>query len=166
MGSSPVTQSSGSFSAFAVTSRSSAMTRTYLRSGRRARRTGRRARAHHGRLVPMLHGMHEPSRVCTSCPTLCTSSPCTPADGLLTAGRTSRATDPARPGPAYAERVPGPSTAPPGRPVAAHPYLDGGHPRAYAHRGWHIGELAGLENTTTAFHRAVDEGFGYLELDV
>ncbi len=47
-----------------------------------------------------------------------------------------------------------------------HPYLDGPYPRAYAHRGWHIGELAGLENTFAAFSRAVDEGFGYLELDV
>ena len=47
-----------------------------------------------------------------------------------------------------------------------HPYLDGPHPRAYAHRGWHLGELAGLENTMAAFTRAVDEGFAYLELDV
>ncbi len=47
-----------------------------------------------------------------------------------------------------------------------HPYLDGPYPRAYAHRGWHLGELAGLENTFAAFSRAVDEGFGYLELDV
>jgi glycerophosphoryl diester phosphodiesterase len=58
------------------------------------------------------------------------------------------------------------SAARPGRPLAAHPYLLGPHPRAYAHRGWHIGELTGLENTMAAFHRAVDEGFGYLELDV
>jgi glycerophosphoryl diester phosphodiesterase len=47
-----------------------------------------------------------------------------------------------------------------------HPYLDGPHPRAYAHRGWHIGDLAGLENTAAAFRRAVAEGFSYLELDV
>lgn len=47
-----------------------------------------------------------------------------------------------------------------------HPYLDGPYPRAYAHRGWHIGELAGCENTLAAFRHAVDEGFGYLELDV
>lgn len=47
-----------------------------------------------------------------------------------------------------------------------HPYLDGPHPRAYAHRGWHLGELAGCENTMAAFHRAVDEGYSYLELDV
>lgn len=50
--------------------------------------------------------------------------------------------------------------------MAAHPYLDGPRPRAYAHRGWHLDELAGLENTMAAFQRAVDEGYGYLELDV
>lgn len=50
--------------------------------------------------------------------------------------------------------------------VDRHPYLDGPFPRAYAHRGWHIDYLTGLENTLVAFHRAVDEGFGYLELDV
>lgn len=48
----------------------------------------------------------------------------------------------------------------------AHPYLDGPHPRAYAHRGWHTGDLAGCENTLAAFERAVREGFSYLELDV
>jgi len=53
-----------------------------------------------------------------------------------------------------------------GRPPTLHPYLDGPYPRAYAHRGWHLDELAGLENTTAAFRRAVDEGFTYLELDV
>ncbi|SHJ91779.1 glycerophosphoryl diester phosphodiesterase [Pseudonocardia thermophila] len=47
-----------------------------------------------------------------------------------------------------------------------HPYLDGPYPRAYAHRGWHTGDLAGLENTFAAFSRAVEEGFTYLELDV
>ena len=59
-----------------------------------------------------------------------------------------------------------PVPRPPGRPPTLHPYLDGPHPRAYAHRGWHLDELAGLENTMAAFSRAVDEGFGYLELDV
>ena len=59
-----------------------------------------------------------------------------------------------------------PVPRPPGRPPTQHPYLDGPHPRAYAHRGWHLDELAGLENTMAAFSRAVDEGFGYLELDV
>ncbi|MBW0103129.1 glycerophosphodiester phosphodiesterase family protein [Pseudonocardia sp. KRD291] len=47
-----------------------------------------------------------------------------------------------------------------------HPYLDGPYPRAYAHRGWHVGDLAGCENTLAAFVRAADEGFGYVELDV
>jgi glycerophosphoryl diester phosphodiesterase len=55
-------------------------------------------------------------------------------------------------------RRPGPRTP--------HPYLDGPYPRAYAHRGWQLGELAGLENTMVAFARAVDEGYSYLELDV
>lgn len=50
--------------------------------------------------------------------------------------------------------------------VSRHPYLDGPHPRAYAHRGWHLGDLAGMENTLPAFHRAVAEGYSYLELDV
>ncbi|HEY0814693.1 MAG TPA: glycerophosphodiester phosphodiesterase family protein [Pseudonocardia sp.] len=47
-----------------------------------------------------------------------------------------------------------------------HPYLAGPGPRAYAHRGWHIGDLAGCENTLAAFTKAVEEGFTYLELDV
>lgn len=47
-----------------------------------------------------------------------------------------------------------------------HPYLDGPYPRAYAHRGWHTGEMVGLENTMAAFRRAVEEGFSYLEMDV
>jgi glycerophosphoryl diester phosphodiesterase len=47
-----------------------------------------------------------------------------------------------------------------------HPYLAGPRPRAYAHRGWHTGELTGCENTLAAFTKAVDEGFAYLELDV
>jgi glycerophosphoryl diester phosphodiesterase len=50
--------------------------------------------------------------------------------------------------------------------VPHHPYFDGPYPRAYAHRGWHIGDLEGLENTLAAFRRAVAEGFGYLEMDV
>jgi glycerophosphoryl diester phosphodiesterase len=48
----------------------------------------------------------------------------------------------------------------------AHPYLDGPYPRAFAHRGWHVGELAGMENSLAAFRRAVDEGYTYLETDV
>lgn len=47
-----------------------------------------------------------------------------------------------------------------------HPYLDGPYPRAYAHRGWHVGDLDGCENTLAAFVRAADESFGYVELDV
>jgi glycerophosphoryl diester phosphodiesterase len=47
-----------------------------------------------------------------------------------------------------------------------HPYFAGPRPRAYAHRGWHTGDLEGCENTLAAFTRAATEGFGYLELDV
>jgi glycerophosphoryl diester phosphodiesterase len=47
-----------------------------------------------------------------------------------------------------------------------HPYFDGPYPRAYAHRGWHVDDLAGCENTRAAFVRAADEGLGYVELDV
>jgi glycerophosphoryl diester phosphodiesterase len=54
----------------------------------------------------------------------------------------------------------------PRTPTSTHPYLAGPYPRAYAHRGWHIGDLAGCENTLAAFRRAVEEGFGYIELDV
>ncbi|GEL20410.1 glycerophosphodiester phosphodiesterase family protein [Pseudonocardia asaccharolytica] len=50
--------------------------------------------------------------------------------------------------------------------MGLHPYFDGPYPRAYAHRGWHIDELTGCENTLAAFRRAVAEGFSYLELDV
>lgn len=49
---------------------------------------------------------------------------------------------------------------------AQHPYLAGRTPRAFAHRGWHIDDLAGLENSLAAFRRAVDEGYAYLETDV
>jgi glycerophosphoryl diester phosphodiesterase len=47
-----------------------------------------------------------------------------------------------------------------------HPFLDGPFPRAFAHRGWHIGELAGMESSLTAFRRAAAEGYRYLETDV
>jgi glycerophosphoryl diester phosphodiesterase len=47
-----------------------------------------------------------------------------------------------------------------------HPYLDGPHPRAYAHRGWHLDDLAGMENSLSGFRRAADEGYRYLETDV
>ena len=48
----------------------------------------------------------------------------------------------------------------------SHPYLAAPRPRAFAHRGWHVGELAGLENTLAAFVRARDEGYAYVETDV
>ncbi|MCD2194946.1 glycerophosphodiester phosphodiesterase [Actinomycetospora endophytica] len=52
-------------------------------------------------------------------------------------------------------------------PVArSHPYLAASRPRAFAHRGWHVGDLAGLENTLAAFRRARDEGYSYVETDV
>lgn len=47
-----------------------------------------------------------------------------------------------------------------------HPYLSGPSPRAFAHRGWHIGELAGMENSLSAFRRALQEGYRYIETDV
>ncbi|MGH3914685.1 MAG: glycerophosphodiester phosphodiesterase family protein [Pseudonocardiaceae bacterium] len=46
-----------------------------------------------------------------------------------------------------------------------HPYLDGPFPRAFAHRGWHLDELAGMENSLAAFRRAEAEGYRYLETD-
>jgi glycerophosphoryl diester phosphodiesterase len=49
---------------------------------------------------------------------------------------------------------------------AHHPYLAGRTPRAFAHRGWHIDDLSGLENSLAAFRRAVDEGYTHLETDV
>ncbi|MDQ0381717.1 glycerophosphoryl diester phosphodiesterase [Amycolatopsis thermophila] len=47
-----------------------------------------------------------------------------------------------------------------------HPYLSGTLPRAFAHRGWHLDDLAGLENSLPAFQRAVAEGYSYVETDV
>lgn len=47
-----------------------------------------------------------------------------------------------------------------------HPFLDGPFPRAFAHRGWHVGGLAGMENSLAAFRTAVAEGYCYLETDV
>ncbi|NBH05822.1 glycerophosphodiester phosphodiesterase [Amycolatopsis sp. SID8362] len=46
------------------------------------------------------------------------------------------------------------------------PYLADPLPRAFAHRGWHLDELAGLENSLPAFQRACAEGYRYLETDV
>lgn len=45
-------------------------------------------------------------------------------------------------------------------------YLDGPFPRAFAHRGWHLGRLRGLENSLPAFRQAVAEGYHYIETDV
>jgi glycerophosphoryl diester phosphodiesterase len=45
-------------------------------------------------------------------------------------------------------------------------FLDGSTPRAFAHRGWHIDDLSGLENSMAAFRRAFDQGYRYLETDV
>ncbi|NUT53795.1 MAG: glycerophosphodiester phosphodiesterase [Saccharothrix sp.] len=50
--------------------------------------------------------------------------------------------------------------------TATHPYLSGPRPRAFAHRGWHLDELSGMENSLAAFRRAAAEGFRYLETDV
>ncbi|HJQ47380.1 MAG TPA: glycerophosphodiester phosphodiesterase [Amycolatopsis sp.] len=47
-----------------------------------------------------------------------------------------------------------------------HPYLDGSLPRAFAHRGWHLDDLDGMENSLSSFRRAVAEGYRYLETDV
>ncbi|TWG07552.1 glycerophosphoryl diester phosphodiesterase [Saccharopolyspora dendranthemae] len=47
-----------------------------------------------------------------------------------------------------------------------HPFLDGPWPRAFAHRGWHLGELAEMENSLSAFRAAADEGYRYVETDV
>lgn len=46
------------------------------------------------------------------------------------------------------------------------PFLLGPRPRAYAHRGWHLGDLTGMENSLAALRRAVQEGYRYLETDV
>jgi glycerophosphoryl diester phosphodiesterase len=47
-----------------------------------------------------------------------------------------------------------------------HPYLAGPYPRAFAHRGWHLDDLAGMENSLSALRRAVAEGYRYVETDV
>jgi glycerophosphoryl diester phosphodiesterase len=47
-----------------------------------------------------------------------------------------------------------------------HPFLDGPRPRALAHRGWHLDDLAGMENSLSAFTRAAAEGYRYIETDV
>jgi glycerophosphoryl diester phosphodiesterase len=47
-----------------------------------------------------------------------------------------------------------------------HAFLAGPHPRAFVHRGWHMADLAGMENSLSAFRRAWQEGYRYLETDV
>lgn len=47
-----------------------------------------------------------------------------------------------------------------------HPYLAGPRPRAFAHRGWHVDDLSGMENSLSSFRRAVQEGYRYIETDV
>ncbi|SMC82883.1 glycerophosphodiester phosphodiesterase [Lentzea albidocapillata] len=47
-----------------------------------------------------------------------------------------------------------------------HPYLTGTRPRAFAHRGWHVDDLTGMENSLSSFRRAVQEGYRYIETDV
>jgi glycerophosphoryl diester phosphodiesterase len=50
--------------------------------------------------------------------------------------------------------------------VHDHAFFDGPYPRAFVHRGWHYDELAGMENSLSAFRRAAAEGYHYLETDV
>jgi glycerophosphoryl diester phosphodiesterase len=88
---------------------------------------------------------------------MCTHAPKVP-------GGRSRRTVPPNRGPSGRTAAPGADS---GVVTAArHPFLDGPRPRAFAHRGWHIGELAGLENSLAAFTRAADEGYTHLETDV
>lgn len=47
-----------------------------------------------------------------------------------------------------------------------HAFLAGPYPRAFVHRGWHYDDLAGMENSLSAFRRAAREGYQYLETDV
>lgn len=47
-----------------------------------------------------------------------------------------------------------------------HPFLRGPWPRAFAHRGWHLDDLEGMENSLSAFRRAAAEGYQYIETDV
>ncbi|MEU6641683.1 glycerophosphodiester phosphodiesterase [Saccharomonospora sp. NPDC046836] len=51
-------------------------------------------------------------------------------------------------------------------PTPPHPYLAEPLPRAFAHRGWHLGDMSGMENSLPAFRRAAAEGFRYIETDV
>jgi glycerophosphoryl diester phosphodiesterase len=50
--------------------------------------------------------------------------------------------------------------------VHDHAFLTGPYPRAFVHRGWHYEDMAGMENSLSAFRRAVAEGYHYVETDV
>jgi glycerophosphoryl diester phosphodiesterase len=50
--------------------------------------------------------------------------------------------------------------------VHDHAFLSGPYPRAFVHRGWHYEDLDGMENSLSAFRRAMAEGYHYLETDV
>lgn len=50
--------------------------------------------------------------------------------------------------------------------TSPYPYLASPVPRAFAHRGWHIDDLHGMENSLPAFRRATDEGYHHIETDV
>jgi glycerophosphoryl diester phosphodiesterase len=50
--------------------------------------------------------------------------------------------------------------------VYDHAFLTGPYPRAFVHRGWHYEDLDGMENSLSAFRRAVAEGYHYVETDV
>jgi glycerophosphoryl diester phosphodiesterase len=50
--------------------------------------------------------------------------------------------------------------------VRDHAFFAGPYPRAFVHRGWHYDDLAGMENSLSAFRRASQEGYHYLETDV
>lgn len=50
--------------------------------------------------------------------------------------------------------------------TSRYPYLASPVPRAFAHRGWHIDDLHGMENSLPAFRRAADEGYHHIETDV
>lgn len=50
--------------------------------------------------------------------------------------------------------------------LVSHPYLAPAPPRAFAHRGWHLDDLADMENSLSAFRRAAAEGYTYVETDV
>ena len=78
-------------------------------------------------------------------------------------GHLAHGDDPSWPSSAHAEATPGRQTV---LVKTSHPYLADPLPRALAHRGWHLDELADMENSLSAFRRAADEGYRYVETDV